>query len=68
MKSLRAAINAKCKECIYDPIGDGNWRQQVMACMSPECPLYSVRPVSTPETPKQRAKRLAMAIKATGAS
>lgn len=42
--SLRAAINAKCRECIYDPIGGkGNWRQQVEACTSPKCPLYAVR-------------------------
>jgi len=45
--SLRAAINAKCKECIYDPIaGKGTWRQQVEACTAPTCPLYSVRPTS----------------------
>ena len=48
--SLRAAINAKCKECIYDPIaGRGTWRQQVEACTSYRCPLYPVRPVSESE-------------------
>jgi len=46
--SLRAAINAKCKECIYDPIaGRGTWRQQVEACTSRACPLFSVRPTSS---------------------
>ena len=45
--SLRAAINAKCKECIYDPVsGKGTWRQQVEACTAPSCPLYPVRPTS----------------------
>lgn len=45
--SLRAAINAKCRECIYDPIGSrGAWRQQVDACTSYGCPLYQVRPRS----------------------
>ncbi len=45
--SLRKAINDKCRECIYDPIGGrGNWRQQVEACTSPACPLFSVRPTS----------------------
>jgi hypothetical protein len=45
--SLRAAINAKCKECIYDPIsGRGTWRQQVEACTSRTCPLFPVRPKS----------------------
>lgn len=45
--SLRAAINAKCRECIYDPLsGGGTWRQQVAACTSRSCPLYPVRPKS----------------------
>jgi len=44
--SLRAAINAKCKECIYDKQDKGNWRQQVERCTSPKCPLFAVRPVS----------------------
>jgi hypothetical protein len=51
--SLRKAINAKCRECIYDPNGGGGtWRQQVEACSSPSCPLYVVRPISRPEKPK----------------
>jgi hypothetical protein len=46
--SLRAAINAFCKSCLYDPIGgSGTWRQQVEACTAPHCPLYPVRPKST---------------------
>ena len=45
--SMRRAINEKCRERIYDPIGgNGNWRQQVTACTSPGCPLYPLRPVS----------------------
>ena len=48
--SLRQAINQKCRECIYDPIGgDGNWRQQVGACTSSICPLYPDRPTSNPQ-------------------
>src|SRR6185312_8814576 len=36
--SLRAAISAKCKECVYDPLGGcGNWRQQVEACTARAC-------------------------------
>lgn len=47
--TVRQAVNAKCKECIYDPIGGfGNWRQQVGACTSYSCPLYEHRPVSKP--------------------
>jgi transposase-like protein len=43
--SMRKAINDKCKECIYDPIGgNGTWVQQVRDCTSPECPLFGLRP------------------------
>ena len=45
--SLRAAINAYCRDCIYDPLDRGNWRQQVTACEIPDCPLYPVRPRSS---------------------
>ena len=44
---LRGKIDAKCMECIYDPMpGNGTWRQQVEECTSYACPLYSVRPTS----------------------
>lgn len=45
MASLRKAINATCKECIYDPYDTGTWRKQVQACTSPKCPLYPLRPL-----------------------
>jgi len=46
--SLRAAINAKCKDCIYDPhSGLGNWRQQVTLCTIKTCPLWPVRPLTS---------------------
>jgi hypothetical protein len=46
--SLRAAINAHCKWCIYDPkCGLGNWRQQVEACAITRCSLWPVRPTSS---------------------
>ena len=54
---LRAAINGMCKSCIFDPQGGGgNWRQQVTACTSAECPLYPYRPLSKPEGPRNRSK------------
>jgi hypothetical protein len=50
--SLREAINAKCKECIYDPKAEaGTWRQQVEACTSKTCPLFEVRPTSIKSEP-----------------
>jgi hypothetical protein len=43
--SLRGAINAKCKDCIYDPLsGGGTWREQVAQYSAPACPLWIVRP------------------------
>ena len=45
--SLRKAVTAFCRWCIYDPGADGNWRQQVHACTATDCPLYQVRPLST---------------------
>ena len=54
--SLRQAINAKCKDCIYDPLsGLGTWRQQVEGCTSTDCGLYPVRPVSKPHKQKPSA-------------
>jgi hypothetical protein len=44
--SLRAAIDAKCKSCIYDPGSYGNWREQVSSCSSANCPLHPLRPIS----------------------
>ena len=44
--SLRAAINAMCKNCLYDPgNGNGAWREQVQRCSSSNCPLHPVRPL-----------------------
>ena len=46
-RSLRAAVNAKCRSCIYDPgSGNGTWREQVEACTSGNCPLHPFRPIS----------------------
>ena len=56
---FKGKINAKCIECMYDPSrsGDGNWRQQIAACTDSACPLYTVRPISKPET-RKRKKRI----------
>lgn len=42
--SLRKAIDAKCKDCIYDPCcGGGTWREQIAQCSSIDCPLWPIR-------------------------
>ena len=49
--SLRKAVNAKCRECIYDKHQKGTWLAQVAACTSTSCPLFDCRPQSTTTTP-----------------
>ncbi len=39
------AIAAKCKECIYDELDQGTWRQQVKACDIESCDLHPYRPM-----------------------
>jgi hypothetical protein len=49
-RSFRAAVNAKCRDCIYDPLAKmGAWREQVEACTATGCPLHSFRPLSFKE-------------------
>ena len=44
---MRAAIDALCKDCLYDPQGGcGTWREQTGACTATDCPLYPYRPQS----------------------
>ena len=55
-RSLRAAINDKCRECIYDSVaGAGTWREQVTACTSKACPLYPLRPLVQPRRDSEKA-------------
>ena len=42
--SMRKAINDKCKDCIYDPLAGGTWREQVAQCSCVLCPLWELRP------------------------
>lgn len=49
-RSMRAAINGKCKDCIFDDQVPGTWRQQVEDCTIEDCPLWNVRPKTTKTT------------------
>lgn len=44
-KSLRNAVNAMCRNCIYDPGAAGYAIVQIEACTAVDCPLWDVRPV-----------------------
>jgi hypothetical protein len=41
--SLRKAIDAKCRDCIYDEAAPGSWRAQVAQCSGLSCPLWPYR-------------------------
>lgn len=44
MASLKKAIEAKCKDCTYDPETNGTWRDQTEQCQVTSCALWEVRP------------------------
>ena len=41
----KGKIRAFCCHCIFDPYQEGTWLKQVENCTSPDCPLFTVRPV-----------------------
>ena len=49
--SLRKAVNAKCREYTYDPFDAGTAAQQIAVCIDSDCPLHSVRPITTKRLP-----------------
>jgi len=55
------AIEAKCKDCIYDSLAGGTWRQQTEECAATECPLHPYRPV-TQAKKKERAEARVQAM------
>ena len=48
----KQAIEANCRDCVYDPANSGNWRQQVTLCAVRECFLWPWRPVSRSDIPE----------------
>lgn len=50
--SRKQAIDAHCRDCIYDPANGGTWRQQVTLCSCRDCDLWPWRPVSASDLPE----------------
>lgn len=46
-RSLRGAIDGRCRDCIYDPRQMGNWREQITICSCHSCPTWPVRAISS---------------------
>jgi hypothetical protein len=62
MASLKKAIAAKCKDCIYDQAIPGSWLSQVEACTSVKsCALWPVRPLTIASINQQRKNNAASA-------
>lgn len=57
--TIRQAINANCKECIYDPAEKGNWVEQVEACNITKCAFYEHRKLTAKTKLIQRENYLA---------
>jgi hypothetical protein len=49
--SLRKAIDQHCKQCVYDKMCPGTWRQQTTLCAIEKCPLWPVRPKTSSPIP-----------------
>ena len=43
-RSRRAAIDAKCADCIHDPLAAGTRLQQITLCSVLDCALWPFRP------------------------
>jgi hypothetical protein len=50
--SLRASIDAKCRDCGGQDGGDRCWRQHVSVCPVTHCQLWQVRPLATRNVPE----------------
>jgi hypothetical protein len=58
-RGLRARINEKCRDCVYDEANRGTWREQVYFCTVTDCALWDIRPMPTSENARRRAGRTA---------
>ena len=52
-RSLRGAINAMCRACIYDKRAPGTAAVQIALCAAKSCPLHAVRPLTATVIPLQ---------------
>lgn len=56
MASLKKCIEEKCKDCTYDPLAGGTWREQVEMCNIRSCALWPVRPITVATMNANRKK------------
>ena len=56
MASLKKCIEEKCKDCTYDPLAGGTWREQVEQCTIRTSALWPVRPITVATLNANRKK------------
>lgn len=49
-KTPGQAIAENCRECIYDPLAFGTWREQVAVCPCTDCHMWPLRPIQDPRS------------------
>ena len=55
MSLRQVAINAKCKDCCYDELDHGTWREQVERNECGDCPLKDYKPKTIASEKRERA-------------
>ena len=53
------AIDANRKDCNYDELDVGTWRDQIERCPSPQCPFFEYRPLTTATMKLRREAKIA---------
>lgn len=56
------AINKNCKDCCYDELDVGTWREQVERNTCGACPLYEFRPKTIETERRERKVRVAIRV------
>lgn len=51
-RSPKAAIKAKCVDCVYDPAAAGSKLVQTTLCACTDCPLWPFRPTTKARIPE----------------
>ncbi len=46
MSKMRKAIDEKCRDCNYDNLDAGSWREQIEKCIDTACSLHPLRPIT----------------------
>ena len=57
INTRKQAIDEKCKDCIYDSLGGGTWKEQTENCPDNTCSLYSFRPLTNATLTKIREEK-----------